>query len=71
MTYLPDPESVFETWDEPIHADGLKLARRRCKALAKGYTQQSRSNVELINTFKASKQTQTRYICQFRSEIEP
>lgn len=71
MTYLPDPESSLEVWDEPIRADDLKLAKRRCRKLAKTYTEQSQSNVELINTFKASKQTQTRYICRFRSEITP
>ena len=67
MTYLSDPEGVPEDWDEPILADDQQHAKRRCKAMAQSYTEQSRSNVELIDVIKASTKTRKRYLCRFRS----
>ncbi|NJL47963.1 hypothetical protein [Nodosilinea sp. P-1105] len=68
MTYLSDPEGVPEDWDEPILADGQQQARRKCKAMAEDYTEQGRSEVELIDVIKASTKTRNRYLCRFRSQ---
>lgn len=67
MTYLSDPEGVPDDWDEPILADGQQQARRKCKAMAEDYTEQGRSEVELIDVIKASTKTRNRYLCRFRS----
>lgn len=71
MTYLPDPENPSEIWDEPILADGLQRAREKCQKLANTFVEQSRANVELIDVLPASQKTRKRYICRFRSEVEP
>jgi hypothetical protein len=71
VTFTPDPESSMDIWDEPILADGQHHARRRCKGLAQKYTEESQSNVELIDVLKASQQTRKRYICRFKSEVKP
>jgi hypothetical protein len=68
MTYLSDPEGIPEDWDEPILADGQQQARRKCKAMAEVYTEQGRSEVELIDVIKASTKTRNRYLCRFRSQ---
>jgi hypothetical protein len=68
VTYLSDPEGVPEDWDEPILADGQQQARRKCKAMAEDYTEQGRSEVELIDVIKASTKTRNRYLCRFRSQ---
>lgn len=68
MTYLSDPEGIPEDWDEPILADGQQQARRKCKAMAADYTEQGRSEVELIDVIKASTKTRNRYLCRFRSQ---
>lgn len=68
MTYLSDPEGIPEDWDEPILADGQQQARRKCKAMAEDYTEQGRSEVELIDVIKASTKTRNRYLCRFRSQ---
>jgi hypothetical protein len=68
MTYLSDPEGVPDDWDEPILADGQQQARRKCKAMAEDYTEQGRSEVELIDVIKASTKTRNRYLCRFRSQ---
>jgi hypothetical protein len=68
MTYLSDPEGVPEDWDEPILSDGQQQARRKCKAMAEDYTEQGRSEVELIDVIKASTKTRNRYLCRFRSQ---
>jgi hypothetical protein len=67
MTYLSDPEGVPDDWDEPILADGQQQARRKCKAMSEDYTEQGRSEVELIDVIKASTKTRNRYLCRFRS----
>ncbi len=68
MTYLSDPEGIPDDWDEPILADGQQQARRKCKAMAEDYTEQGRSEVELIDVIKASTKTRNRYLCRFRSQ---
>lgn len=68
MTYLSDPEGVPEDWDEPILADGQQQAKRKCKAMAEDYTEQGRSEVELLDVIKASTKTRNRYLCRFRSQ---
>jgi hypothetical protein len=68
MAYLSDPESIPEDWDEPIMADGLQQARRRCRAMAEAYTEQGQSEVELIDVIKASTKARHRYLCRFRSQ---
>jgi hypothetical protein len=68
MTYLSDPEGIPEDWDELILADGQQQARRKCKAMAEDYTEQGRSEVELIDVIKASTKTRNRYLCRFRSQ---
>jgi hypothetical protein len=68
VTYLSDPEGVPEDWDEPILADGQQQARRKCKAMAEDYTEQGRTEVELIDVIKASTKTRNRYLCRFRSQ---
>jgi hypothetical protein len=68
MTYLSDPEGIPEDWEEPILADGQQQARRKCKAMAEDYTEQGRSEVELIDVIKASTKTRNRYLCRFRSQ---
>lgn len=70
MTYTPDPENPSEIWEEPILADGLQRARDKCQLLADAYTEQSRSNVELVDVLPASTKARKRYICRFKSEIE-
>jgi len=67
MEHLADPEYIPKEWDEPIMADDLHHAKRECRQKAKQYTEQGRSNVELIDTVKASTKTKKRYICRFRS----
>lgn len=71
LEYLSDPENIPEEWDEPILVDGQHHARRQCRQMAQRYTEQSRSSVELVDVLKASTQTRKRYLCRFRSEIEP
>lgn len=68
MTYLSDPEGVPEDWDEPILADGQQQARRKCKAMAEDYSEQGRSEIELLDVIKASTKTRNRYLCRFRSQ---
>jgi len=68
MTYLSDPEGIPEDWEEPILADGQQQARRKCKAMAEDYTEQGRSEVEVIDVIKASTKTRNRYLCRFRSQ---
>jgi hypothetical protein len=63
MTYLSDPEGVPEDWDEPILADGQQQARRKCRAMAEDYTEQGRSEVELIDVINASTKTRNRNLC--------
>lgn len=53
MTYLSDPEGVPEDWDEPIPADGQQQTRQKCKAMAADYTEQGRSEVELIDAMSS------------------
>ncbi|WP_027269424.1 hypothetical protein [Leptolyngbya sp. PCC 6406] len=65
---MSDPDGVPEDWDEPILADGQQQARRKCKAMADDYTEQGRSEIELIDVIKASTKTRNRYLCRFRSQ---
>ena len=49
----------------------LQRAREKCQKLIDTFVEQSRSNVELIDVLPASQKTRKRYICRFKSEVEP
>ncbi|MBP0017009.1 MAG: hypothetical protein J7647_05545 [Cyanobacteria bacterium SBLK] len=60
---LTDPEENVDDWDEPVYADSIEEARRKCEALQRAYNR-DRPQVILSNVRKASRNPRSRtYLC--------